>query len=103
MCQVCVVPWKPLTSDPLCSLCPLGIYGVGDANADNSTNVPHAMWSGKRSAVSIHVKLETENAQYQISQAEAKELTKRELSERDVWDIVNPRDDALYVEDFDRL
>ncbi|PPJ53301.1 hypothetical protein CBER1_00976 [Cercospora berteroae] len=80
-----------------------GIYGIGDANADNSTNVPHAMWSGKRSAVSIHVKLETENAQYQISQAEAKRLTKRELSERDVWDIVNPRDDALYVEDFDRL
>lgn len=32
----------------------VGVYGVGDANSDGSTNVPHAMWSGKRAAVSIH-------------------------------------------------
>lgn len=31
-----------------------GIYAVGDANSDNSTNVPHAMYSGKRAAVFLH-------------------------------------------------
>ncbi|KEF63636.1 uncharacterized protein A1O9_01614 [Exophiala aquamarina CBS 119918] len=31
-----------------------GVYAVGDANSDGSTNVPHAMWSGKRAAVDIH-------------------------------------------------
>lgn len=31
-----------------------GVFAVGDANSDNSTNVPHAMWSGKRAAVAIH-------------------------------------------------
>jgi thioredoxin reductase len=34
-----------------------GIFAVGDANTDNSTNVPHAMWSGKRAAVTIHGEL----------------------------------------------
>lgn len=34
----------------------LGVYAVGDANSDGSTNVPHAMWSGKRAAVDIHSK-----------------------------------------------
>jgi thioredoxin reductase len=31
-----------------------GVYAVGDANSDNSTNIPHALFSGKRSAVSLH-------------------------------------------------
>lgn len=31
-----------------------GVYAVGDANNDGSTNVPHAMWSGKNAAVAIH-------------------------------------------------
>lgn len=34
-----------------------GVFAVGDANSDGSTNVPHAMWSGKRAAVSVHGKL----------------------------------------------
>ena len=34
-----------------------GVYAVGDANSDNSTNVPHALWSGKRSAVFLHGKI----------------------------------------------
>lgn len=33
-----------------------GVYAVGDANSDMSTNVPHALFSGKRSAVSLHSK-----------------------------------------------
>lgn len=33
-----------------------GVFAVGDANSDNSTNVPHAMYSGKRAAVFVHGK-----------------------------------------------
>ena len=33
------------------------VWGVGDANSDNSTNVPHAMASGKRAAVYCHGEL----------------------------------------------
>ena len=39
-----------------------GVFVIGDANADNSTNVPHAMWSGKRAAVQIHIALEEERS-----------------------------------------
>jgi thioredoxin reductase len=31
-----------------------GVFAVGDCNSDNSTNVPHAMFSGKRAAVYLH-------------------------------------------------
>lgn len=31
-----------------------GVYAIGDANSDNTTNVPHAMFSGKRTAVFLH-------------------------------------------------
>ncbi|KAI0156772.1 putative thioredoxin reductase [Xylariaceae sp. FL1272] len=34
-----------------------GVYAVGDANSDGSSNVPHAMYSGKRAAVFLHSKL----------------------------------------------
>jgi thioredoxin reductase len=30
------------------------VYAIGDANADNITNVPHAIFSGKRAAVFLH-------------------------------------------------
>lgn len=31
-----------------------GVYAVGDCNSDGSTNVPHAMFSGKRAGVYVH-------------------------------------------------
>jgi alkyl hydroperoxide reductase subunit AhpF len=34
-----------------------GIYAVGDANSDGAPNVPHAMYTGKQAAVSLHGKL----------------------------------------------
>lgn len=34
-----------------------GIFVVGDANNDGSTNAYHAMWSAKRAAVSAHVSM----------------------------------------------
>lgn len=34
-----------------------GLYVVGDANNDGSTNAYHAMWSAKRAAVNAHVSM----------------------------------------------
>lgn len=34
-----------------------GVYAIGDANSDNVTNVPHAVFSGKRTAVFLHGRL----------------------------------------------
>lgn len=31
-----------------------GVFAIGDCNSDGSTNVPHAMFSGKRAAVFLH-------------------------------------------------
>lgn len=31
-----------------------GVYAIGDANSDNSTNVPHALYSGKAAGVYLH-------------------------------------------------
>ena len=77
-----------------------GIYAVGDANSDNSTNVPHAMWSGKRAVVSLHVKLETENALYQVAEAG---VTKRAAveDERSIWARVD--DGVLHAGSFEQM
>lgn len=40
-----------------------GIYAVGDANNDGSTNAYHAMWSAKRAVVNAHGKLEVARTQ----------------------------------------
>ncbi|DAA78146.1 TPA_exp: putative thioredoxin reductase [Trichophyton benhamiae CBS 112371] len=40
-----------------------GVFVVGDANNDGSTNGNHAMFSGKRAAVALHVELEQERAE----------------------------------------
>ncbi|TLD04361.1 uncharacterized protein PgNI_12207 [Pyricularia grisea] len=80
-----------------------GIYAVGDANSDNSTNVPHALYSGKRAAVFLHVKLAKED--------QAKEtgvdvsLLKRdlELETRSLWDHVNGQPgEILYAGKYDQ-
>jgi thioredoxin reductase len=31
-----------------------GVFAIGDANSDGSTNVPHAMFTGKKAAVYVH-------------------------------------------------
>ncbi|KJZ75278.1 hypothetical protein HIM_05204 [Hirsutella minnesotensis 3608] len=43
-----------------------GVYAVGDANSDGSDAVYHALWSGKRAAINIHVTIEKEAAQRQL-------------------------------------
>lgn len=104
-----------------------GVYAVGDANTDNSTNLPHALWSGKRAAVSLHgkfirddsklrddgdgdcgadivgvaaVKLEKEDGQKALA---AGNYTKRdvELSARELWEIMNDEPgDVFYAGEF---
>ncbi|KAA8643064.1 hypothetical protein EYZ11_008896 [Aspergillus tanneri] len=51
-----------------------GVFAVGDCNGDGSTNVPHAMFSGKRAAVNAHVEMANEDSTASIS--------KRTLSRR---------------------
>lgn len=79
-----------------------GVYAVGDANSDNVTNVPHALFSGKRTAVFLHVQIERENAAKELTEAGDEE--KRDvLDERSVWERMNgERGDILYAGDFDQ-
>lgn len=44
-----------------------GVWGVGDANSDNSTNVPHATSSGKKAAVFCHGGLGFYQAMYRVA------------------------------------
>ncbi|KKZ66918.1 hypothetical protein EMCG_07414 [[Emmonsia] crescens] len=68
-----------------------GVYAVGDCNNDDSTNVPHAMYSGKRAAVEIHLTLEHENATSMKTplRKRSQPLTVRELEKRVEREIGN--------------
>ena len=100
-----------------------GVYAIGDANADNVTNVPHALFSGKRTAVFLHgkyffspvrlvglilggranndtVKLAREDAEKEINGTIARR--DMELEARSLWDTVNGQPgDILYAGAFD--
>ncbi|CAI7651334.1 unnamed protein product [Penicillium viridicatum] len=54
-----------------------GVFAVGDANSDGSTNVPHAMFSGKKAAVYLHVELSREESKSKVSKRTG--LSHREL------------------------
>ncbi|KAF4973155.1 hypothetical protein FSARC_499 [Fusarium sarcochroum] len=78
-----------------------GIYAVGDANTDGSTNVPHALWSGKRAVVSLHVQLEREQQKVELDNFHSKRDTL--LQERDLWNTMNgKRGELLYAGEFDQ-
>lgn len=98
-----------------------GVYAIGDANSDNVTNVPHALFSGKRTAVFLHgelyrlhppcscanalaVRLERETQAEELAAAED-EPQKRDinLEAREVWEKVNGQPgDLLYAGEFDQ-
>ncbi|OJJ83145.1 NAD(P)/FAD-dependent oxidoreductase [Aspergillus glaucus CBS 516.65] len=69
-----------------------GVWAVGDANSDNSTNVPHAMFSGKRAAVFAHVEMAREEAQAAIS----KRVPERRMLEKDTERRMGNEIEALY-------
>lgn len=56
----------------------LGVFAVGDINNDNSTNVPHAMYSGKRAAVFVHGKLYPVSTTHPYVNSALVELAKEE-------------------------
>jgi thioredoxin reductase len=97
-----------------------GIYAIGDANSDNVTNVPHAMFSGKRTAVYLHgsysyivlscnskandetVKIAREDGDKELN---GTDVTRRDLEHvaRSLWDTVNGESgDILYAGEFDQ-
>ncbi|KAK4188763.1 thioredoxin reductase [Podospora australis] len=83
-----------------------GVYAVGDANADNSTNVPHALYTGKRAAVYLHLRLALEDGDRELNQSSATafKMKKRdvELQARNLWDTMNGRPgELLYAGEFD--
>ncbi|OBT46468.1 hypothetical protein VE00_03362 [Pseudogymnoascus sp. WSF 3629] len=61
------------------------IFACGDANSDNSTNVPHAMFSGKKAAVYVHVELEREKAATFVTKRDENEIM--DIMGRDVEDL----------------
>ncbi|KAJ6155209.1 FAD-dependent pyridine nucleotide-disulfide oxidoreductase [Penicillium chermesinum] len=56
-----------------------GVWAIGDANSDGSTNVPHAMFSGKKASVYLHVELSREDPASKISKRSG--LSEEELVE----------------------
>ncbi|KAK1586176.1 uncharacterized protein LY79DRAFT_517637 [Colletotrichum navitas] len=80
-----------------------GIYAVGDANSDNSTNVPHALYTGKRAAVFLHVKLAKEDQAKETGVDVGSLKREAELSERSVWEVANGQPgDILYAGEYDQ-
>ncbi|KAM3499622.1 hypothetical protein MY10362_007127 [Beauveria mimosiformis] len=89
-----------------------GVYAIGDANADGATNIPFSLFSGKRTAVYLHVQLEREdvaallaNLNGTSSSAVQRRLSSRSLHEeaRAVWDEMNGEPgDVLYAGEFDQ-
>lgn len=78
-----------------------GVYAIGDANSDNTTNVPHAMFSGKRTAVYLHVRLAREDGERELNAT----VAKRDLEQhaRSLWNTVNGAPgDILYAGEFDQ-
>ncbi|KAK4452750.1 thioredoxin reductase [Podospora aff. communis PSN243] len=77
-----------------------GVYAIGDANSDNVTNVPHALFSGKRTAVYLHVRLAREDGEKELNGTIAKR--DMDLEARSLWDALNGEPgDLLYAGEFD--
>lgn len=69
-----------------------GVYAVGDANSNNITNVPSAIFTGKRAAVYLHVQLAREDVAAELAAYNSSELAARdvwELEPRAVWERMN--------------
>ncbi|KAI2699762.1 hypothetical protein CBS147317_6677 [Penicillium roqueforti] len=67
-----------------------GVFAIGDANSDGSTNVPHAMYTGKKAAVYLHVEMSREESESKVSKRTG--LSHRELEEEAINAIGNNLD-----------
>ncbi|KAG6126508.1 hypothetical protein E4U34_004179 [Claviceps purpurea] len=83
-----------------------GVYAIGDCNSDNVTNVPHALFTGKRAGVYLHVQLERENEAAELAALDGKSsVSRRSFHEhaRSLWDRMNgEKGDLLYAGSFDQ-
>ncbi|KAG6004257.1 hypothetical protein E4U21_001269 [Claviceps maximensis] len=83
-----------------------GVYAAGDCNSDNITNVPHALFTGKKVAVYLHVQLEREAEEADLAALkDSKSLSKRgdEDEARSLWDRMNGEvGDLLHAGSFDQ-
>ncbi|KAI1186570.1 sulphydryl oxidase [Nemania serpens] len=82
-----------------------GVYAIGDANADNITNVPHAMFSGKRAAVFLHVALARQETAALLASQNGTSIDGRslDLDPRAVWQEMNGGEsDILDAGEFDQ-
>ncbi|KAI0387190.1 FAD/NAD(P)-binding domain-containing protein [Hypomontagnella monticulosa] len=79
-----------------------GVYAIGDANTDGVTNVPHALFTGKRTAVYLHVQLAREEAERDLARnGTAVAKREEEFDLRSIWNKMNPRG-LLYAGEFDQ-
>uniref|UniRef100_A0A8H7N6P9 FAD/NAD(P)-binding domain-containing protein n=1 Tax=Bionectria ochroleuca TaxID=29856 RepID=A0A8H7N6P9_BIOOC len=78
-----------------------GVYAVGDANTDGATNIPHALFSGKRAAIYLHVQLERETANAQIAAYKQERDVVEEEDVRALWERMNGEPgDLLYAGEY---
>ncbi|GES65703.1 sulphydryl oxidase Sox [Aspergillus terreus] len=70
-----------------------GVFAIGDANSDGSTNVPHAMFSGKRAAVYMHVEMAREESAAAISK---RNLPSRRAMEKEAERLMGRDLEALW-------
>ncbi|PYH96147.1 sulphydryl oxidase [Aspergillus ellipticus CBS 707.79] len=63
-----------------------GVFAIGDCNSDGSTNVPHAMFSGKRAGVFVHVEMSREESNAAISKRDFSRRALERQTERAVGD-----------------
>ncbi|VUC32294.1 unnamed protein product [Clonostachys rosea] len=78
-----------------------GVYAVGDANTDGATNIPHALFSGKRAAIYLHVQLERETASAQIEAYKQGRDVVEEEDVRSLWERMNGEPgDVLYAGEY---
>ncbi|KAI0390151.1 putative thioredoxin reductase [Xylariaceae sp. FL0594] len=81
------------------------VYAIGDANSDNVTNVPHALFSGKRAAVFLHVQLARQETAALLAAGNGTALAERDfnLDPRAVWEEMNGgKDDILDASRFEQ-
>ncbi|KAL3456232.1 hypothetical protein BJX64DRAFT_294281 [Aspergillus heterothallicus] len=75
-----------------------GVWGVGDANSDNSTNVPHAMSSGKRAAVYCHVEMASEElAQIKSNSTKRQAVPEAPIVEVEMGTVRDPTSRGSYT------
>ncbi|KAF4982155.1 hypothetical protein FZEAL_2178 [Fusarium zealandicum] len=77
-----------------------GIYAVGDASTDKSTNVLHSLYTGKIAVVDIHMELEREISRSLKSQTlVVEEKAEQDKSQERIWAQIEERSGEVLSDD----